>query len=232
MSPLLANIYLHYVLDLWLHAWRKKQARGDVVAVRFADDFIVGFEHEEDGRRFLDELRERLRKFALELHPDKTCLIEFGRYARANRHKRGERGAPETFCSLGFVHICGLSKAGRFLLLRHTDKKRMLATLQALKPVLARRRHDPIPEQGRWLASVVRGYIAYYAVPTHRAVARFRSDVIRAWCRQLRQRSHRHRLDWRRMTRIADRWLPPARVQHPWPDDRFRAKTRGGSRVR
>jgi len=173
----------------------------------------VGFEREEDGRRFLDDLRGRLRNFGLELHPDKTRLIEFGRNANANRQERGERGAAETFCFLGFVHICGWSRAGRYMLLRRTDKKRMRATLQALKPALARRRHDPIPEQGRWLGSVVRGYLAYYAVPTNsRAIGRVRSEIVRARCRHLRQRSQRHRIDWRRMTRIANRWLPPARI--------------------
>jgi RNA-directed DNA polymerase len=232
-SPLLANIYLHYVLDLWVQQWRRRHARGDVVIVRYSDDFIVGFEHEEEARRFLDELRERLRSFALELHPDKTRLIEFGRFALAKRTARGERGAPETFRFLGLLHICGRSRTGRFMLTRHTDMKRMRATLQAVKTALARRRHDPIDGQGRWLGSVVRGYLAYHAVPTNsHAIGRFRSEVIRLWCRNLRQRSQRHRLDWKRMTSIADRWLPPARTQHPWPDDRFRATTRGRSPVR
>lgn len=225
VSPLLANIYLHYVLDLWVHQWRKRQARGDLVIVRFADDLVVGFEHEEDGRRFFEDLRGRLREFGLELHDDKTRLIEFGRYANAKRRGRGERGAAETFSFLGFVHICGKSRRGRFLLTRHTDPKRMRATLKAINVALKRRRHDPVPEQGRWLGSVVRGYFAYFAVPTNSQVmVRFRSEVIRHWRRHLCQRSQRHRLNWRRMTRLADRWLPPARVQHPWPEDRFHAK--------
>ena len=231
-SPLLANVYLHYVLDLWVRQWRQRNAQGDVVFVRYCDDFIVGFEHENEARQFLEELRERLRKFALELHPDKTRLIEFGRDAVASRSARGER-APETFRFLGFLHMCGWSRSGRFVLVRRTDSQRMRATLQAVKAVLVRKRHDPVPDQGRWLGSVVRGYLAYFAVPTNsRAVGRFRSEVIRMWCRSLRRRSQRHRLDWRRMTLIADRWLPPARIQHPWPDDRFRAKIRGGSPVR
>ena len=233
VSPLLANIYLHYVYDLWVHHWRRRHAHGDVVVVRYADDTVVGFEHEEDGRQFLEDLRERFRKFTLELHPDKTRLIEFGRYANAKRLARGDCGAAETFRFLGLVHICGKSRRGRFVLARHTDPKRMRATLQALKGAMARRRHDPINEQGRWLAAVVRGYFGYHAVPTNsHAIGRFRTEVIRMWVKSLRRRSQRHRLNWKRMTRLANRWLPPARIQHPWPDERFYAKTRGGSRVR
>jgi hypothetical protein len=233
VSPLLANIYLHYALDLWVHQWRKRTARGEVVVVRYADDFVVGFEHEEDGKKFHEDLRERLRKFQLELHSDKTRLIEFGRDANAKRLRRGERGAAETFRFLGLVHICGKSRRGYFLLTRHTDSKRMRTTLRALKSAMARRRHEPVDAQGRWLGSVVRGYFAYHAVPTNsRAIGRFRTEVIRTWEKSLRRRSQRHRLNWKRMTRLADRWLPPARIQHPWPDERFYAKTRGGSPVR
>lgn len=232
-SPLLANIYLHYALDLWVHQWRKRTARGEVVVVRYADDFVVGFEHEEDGKKFHEDLRERLRKFKLELHSDKTRLIEFGRDANAKRLRRGERGAAESFRFLGLVHICGKSRRGYFLLTRHTDSKRMRTTLRALKSAMARRRHEPVDAQGRWLGSVVRGYFAYHAVPTNsRAIGRFRTEVIRTWEKSLRRRSQRHRLNWKRMTRLADRWLPPARIQHPWPDERFYAKTRGGSPVR
>jgi len=232
ISPLLANIYLHYALDLWAHQWRQ-QARGDVVIVRYADDLVVGFEHEDEAKRFWADLRERLRKFALELHPDKTRLIEFGRYAKARRTRRGERGSPETFRFLGFLHACGSSRRGSFLLTRRSDLKRMRVTLQAVKETMTRRRHDPVDEQGKWLGQVVRGYLGYFAVPTNsRSIGRFRSEVIRMWCRNLRQRSHRHRLTWQRMTRIADRWLPPARIQHPWPEDRFHAKTQGRSPVR
>lgn len=225
MSPLLANIYLHYVLDLWVHQWRRRYARGEFIIVRYADDFAVGFEYEEDGRRFLDDLRGRLRKFALELHDDKTRLIEFGRRANANRRARGERGAAETFTFLGFVHICGRSRRGRFLLTRHTDPKRMRATLRAINMALKRRRHDPVPEQGKWLGSVVRGYLAYFAVPTNsQVIARFRSEVIRHWRRHLCQRSQRHHLNWNRMRRLANRWIPPAKVQHPYPEARFRVR--------
>lgn len=233
VSPLLANIYLHYVFDLWVHQWRQKHAHGDVVVVRYADDFVVGFEREGEGRRFLEDLRERFRKFGLELHPDKTRLIEFGRFANANRLQRGERGSAETFRFLGLVHSCGRSLRGRFSLTRHTDTKRMRTTLQALRGAMMRRRHEPVGEQGRWLGSVLRGYFAYYAVPTNsRAIGRFRTEVIRAWVKCLRQRSQRHRLNWKRMTKLAGRWLPPARIQHPWPDARFYAKTQGGSPVR
>ena len=233
VSPLLANIYLHYVFDLWIHQWRQRKARGEVVVVRYADDFVVGFEHEEDGKRFLEELRERFRKFKLELHSDKTRFIQFGRYANERRLERDERGAPETFRFLGLVHICGKSHRGGFLLLRHTDSKRMRATLHALKQAMERRRHAPVDEQGRWLGSVVRGYFAYHAVPTNiRGIGRFRTQLIRTWAKSLRRRSQRHRLNWNRMTRLADRWLPAASIQHPWPTERFYAKTRGGSPVR
>jgi len=205
VSPLLANLYLHYVLDLWAHQWRRRHARGDLVIVRYADDFAVGFEHEEDGRRFLEDLRGRLREFKLELLENKTRLIEFGRYANANRRRRGECGAAETFCFLGFVHIRGRSRRGRFLLTRHTDPKRMRARLKAIVD-LKRRRHDPVPEQRRWLGRVVRGYLAYFAVPTNSVVvARFRSEVIRHWRRHLCQRSRRHRFNWGRMSRLANR---------------------------
>ena len=198
-----------------------------------ATRLVVGFEYEEDGRRFHEDLRERLRAFKLELHEAKTRLIEFGRRANANRRRRGDCGAAETFSFLGFVHICGWSRRGQFLLTRHTDPKRMRATLKAINEALKRRRHDPVPEQGRWLGSVIRGYLAYFAVPTNSVVvSRFRSEVIRHWRRHLCQRSQRHRLNWGRMTRLANRWLPPARIQHPWPDQRFHATTRGGSPVR
>jgi hypothetical protein len=153
VSPLLANIYLHYVLDLWVHQWRSRNARGDLVIVRYADDLVVGFEHEEDGRQFLEDLRGRLQKFALELHDGKTRLIEFGRYANANRLRRGERGAAETFSFLGFVHICGRSRRGRFLLTRRTDPKRMRATLKGINVALKRRRHDPVPVQGNFVSA-------------------------------------------------------------------------------
>jgi group II intron reverse transcriptase/maturase len=223
VSPLLANVYLHYVLDLWADWWRKRHARGDVIIVRFADDFIVGFEYREDAERFHSELRGRFAKFGLELHPDKTRLIEFGRHAARNRAARGE-GKPETLDFLGFTHICAKSKSGRFWVRRITISKRMRAKLKAVKDQLRRRMHQPIPVQGRWLARVVRGHMAYYAVPGNtKAVAAFRDQVTRHWHKTLRRRSQKTRVNWTRMDRIATRWLPRARTMHPFPDARFAA---------
>jgi len=231
-SPLLANVYLHYVLDLWADWWRRRNAHGDVIIVRWADDFIVGFEHQEDALRFLTDLRERFAKFGLELHPDKTRLIEFGRHAARRRRARG-LGRPETFDFLGFTHLCGTSKKGRFWLRRITITKRMRAKLREVNDQLKRRRHQPIPEQGQWLASVVRGHRAYYAVPGNTdAVAAFRTQVTRHWYKALRRRSQRTRLNWERMNRLANRWLPPARVMHPFPEMRFDVRTQGRSPVR
>jgi group II intron reverse transcriptase/maturase len=225
VSPLLANLYLHHVYDLWVDWWRRHRARGDVITVRFADDFIVGFEHEEDARRFLVELRERFARFGLELHPDKTRLIEFGRHAARRRNERG-LGKPETFDFLGFTHICAKSRSGRFWLRRITISKRMRAKLREVNDQLKRRRHQPIPEQGRWLASVVRGHAAYYAVPGNTdAVSTFRYQVTRRWYAALRRRSQRTRLTWERMCRIATRWIPKVRVVHPFPAARFAART-------
>jgi group II intron reverse transcriptase/maturase len=222
-SPLLANVYLHYVLDLWADWWRKRHADGDVVIVRFADDFIVGFEYQEDAERFLDELRGRFAKFGLELHPGKTRLIEFGRHAARHRKARGP-GKPETFDFLGFTHICATAGSGRFWLKRITISKRMRAKLKEVKGQLTQRMHLPVPEQGRWLASVLRGHMAYYAVPGNiQAVAAFRDQAIRHWRRTLRRRSQKTRINWERMDRIATRWLPRARVMHPFPEVRFTA---------
>ena len=223
VSPLLANVYLHYVLDLWAEWWRKRHARGDVIIVRWADDFIVGFEHRSDAERFLAGLRERFARFGLELHPDKTRLIEFGRFAAANRAARGE-GKPETFGFLGFTHICARSKSGRFWIRRITNSKRMRAKLKEVTSLLRRRRYLPIPEQGRWLASVVRGHMAYYAVPGNAgAVNAFRTQLTRRWYQALRRRSQKARINWMRMNRITARWLPPTRVMHPFPEARFTA---------
>ena len=206
VSPLLANVYLHYVFDQWAEWWRRRHARGDVIIVRFADDFIVGFEHQGDAKQFLQDLRERFAKFSLELHPGKTRLIEFGRFAAERRAARG-LGKPETFDFLGFTHICGKTREGRFWLRRITISKRLRAKLREVNDQLKRRRHQPIPEQGRWLGSVVRGHLAYYAVPGNvRAVRSFRTQVTRHWCAALRNRSQRHRLTWDRMNRLATRW--------------------------
>jgi RNA-directed DNA polymerase len=222
VSPLLANVYLHYALDLWADWWRRQPGRGEVIIVRWADDFIVGFEHEEDAQAFLAELRERFAKFGLELHPDKTRLIEFGRNADWRRRRRG-LGRPETFDFLGLTHICARAKGGRFWVRRITIAKRMRAKLKQINIELKRRRHLPLPEQGAWLRSVVQGHLAYYAVPGNIvAVAAFRTQVTRSWFKALRRRSQRTRLNWKRMNRLANRCLPPARVRHPFPDVRFR----------
>jgi RNA-directed DNA polymerase len=233
VSPLLANVYAHYVLDLWAHQWRTRHARGDVVIVRWADDFVVGFEHREDAERFWSDLRDRLATFGLELNAGKTRLIEFGRHAARNRKAR-RLGKPETFQFLGFTHACGKTrKTGRFKLRRITDSKRVRAKLLAVKREMARRMHQPIPEQGRWLASVLRGHYGYYAVPDNiEALRAFREGLIRHWLRSLRRRSQRHRLSWERMRRLADRWLPQPRILHPWPEQRFAASTQGRSPVR
>jgi RNA-directed DNA polymerase len=231
-SPLLANVYLHYVLDLWAQWWRRRYAHGDVIIVRFADDFVAGFEHQADAQRFLTDLRERLAKFGLGLHPDKTRLIEFGRHAARQRAARGV-GKPETFDFLGFTHLCGKTKNGRFWLRRITISKRMRAKLREVNDQLKRNRHRPIPVQGQWLRAVVQGHLAYYAVPGNTdAVAAFRTQVTRHWYKALRRRSQRTRINWERMNRIAKRWLPPARVKHPFPNARFDARTRGRSPVR
>lgn len=232
ISPLLANLYLHYVLDQWVEQWRKRQARGEMIVVRFADDTIYGFQRRGDGEKFLSDLRDRLRKFALELHPDKTRLLEFGRYACQRRREQG-KGKPATFDFLGFTHISAEDQEGKFLLKRQTMRKRMRQRLKTVKTELQRRRHQPITEQGKWLGSVVRGYFAYHAVPTNiHALQSFRTQVERHWLRSLQRRSQRHRLDWTSMRRLSARWLPTPRILHPWPDDRFDVRTRGKSPVR
>jgi group II intron reverse transcriptase/maturase len=231
-SPLLANVYLHYVFDLWAHQWRGRHASGEVIIVRYADDFIVGFERQRDAQRFLTDLRERLAKFALELAPEKTRLIRFGRFAARDRKARGE-GKPETFDFLGFKHCCSRTKNGSFLLKRITIAKRMAGKLHEVKDELKRRRHDPIPDQGRWLGSVVRGHYAYYAVPGNNdAINAFYNQATRHWYRSLRRRSQRTRMTWPRMRRHSARWLPPPRRVHPFPNARFHARTQGRSPVR
>jgi RNA-directed DNA polymerase len=231
-SPLLANVYLHYVFDRWARQWRSRHAHGDVVIVRFADDFIAGFEHEKDARQFLADLRERFAKFGLELHPDKTRLIEFGRNASRARAARGV-GKPETFDFLGFTHMCAKTKTGRFWIKRKTISKRMRAKLADVKDQLKARRHHSIPEQGRWVGSVVRGHFAYYAVPGNSdALEAFRAGVIHHWFNTLRRRSQRTCLTWDRMRRLVLRWLPSTRILHPLPYARFDARTQGRSPVR
>ena len=221
ISPLLANIYLHYVLDLWAVRWRQREATGDMIIVRYADDFIVGFQHESDARRFLDEMRERLQKFALTLHPEKTRLIEFGRFAAERRQRRG-LGKPETFNFLGFTFICGKTRQGKFQIKRKTRRDRMRAKLKMIKAEMWRRMHQPIPVQGTWLWYVVNGYFNYHAVPTNaRALHVFRHHVTDLWRRTLRRRSQKDRLTWAQMTQLADDWLPKPIILHPWPSERF-----------
>ena len=220
-SPLLANVYLHYVFDLWANRWRQREATGDMIIVRYADDIVVGFEHEADARRFWEAMRERLQEFALSLHPDKTRLLEFGRFAAANRKRRG-LGKPETFTFLGFTFICGRTRRGDFQIHRKTRRDRMQAKLTEIKEELRRRMHQSIPQQGRWLRQVVTGYYNYHAVPTNsRALEAFHYHVIDLWRRTLRRRSQKVGSTWERIARIANDWLPKPRILHPWPQQRF-----------
>jgi RNA-directed DNA polymerase len=224
ISPLLANIYLHYSLDLWAERWRRREATGDMIIVRYADDVVVGFEHESDARRFWDAMRERLQKFSLSLHPDKTRLVEFGRFAAANRNWRG-LGKPETFDFLGFTLICSKSRRGRFLLKRRSRSDRMKAKLKDVSNELRHRMHQSIPEQGKWLKQVITGYFAYHAVPTNSAaLVTFRDQIIARWRWVLHRRSQKSALTWTRMTKLADDWLPKPRILHPWPNQRFVVK--------
>ena len=220
-SPLLANLYLHYVFDLWAQRWRHHHAQGNVIFVRYADDIVAGFEHKADAQRFHADLQQRMEKFALSLHPDKTRLIEFGRFAAKDRAQRG-LGKPETFDYLGLTHICGRSRQGAFQLKRKSRRDRMRAKLRAIKDELRRRMHDPIQQQGRWLGLVVRGYFAYHAVPTNIAsLTAFRQHVVDLWRRALKRRSQKDRTTWCRIAVLADEFLPAPRILHPWPDARF-----------
>ncbi len=223
-SPLLANVYLHYVLDLWAERWRRREARGDMIIVRYADDVVAGFEREDDARRFLDAVRARFEEFALSLHPDKTRLIEFGRHAAAKRERLGP-GKPETFNFLGFTFICGKSRQGKFLIKRKSRRDRMQAKLKEVKEELRKRRHQPIPEQGKWLKQVVTGFFNYHAVPTNsQTLKAFRNHVVDLWRRTLRRRSQKDRTAWMRIVKLADDWLPKPRILHPWPNQRFAVK--------
>ena len=224
ISPLLANIYLHYSLDLWAERWRRHEATGDMIIVRYADDVVVGFEHESDARRFWDAMRERLQKFSLSLHPEKTRLLEFGRHAATNRKRRG-LGKPETFNFLGFTFICGKSLRGRFLLKRRSRRDRMKAKLKEVAGELRQRMHQSIPAQGIWLKQVVTGYFAYHAVPTNwAALGAFRDGITRRWWWTLRRRSQKSALNWTRMKQLAGDWLPKPQILHPWPNQRFAVK--------
>ena len=221
ISPLLANVYLHYVFDLWAERWRRREATGDMIMVRYADDIVVGFQHERDARRFWDAMRDRLREFSLSLHPEKTRLIEFGRFAAQNCKRRG-RSKPETFKFLGFVLICDKSRRGDFQVRRKSRQDRMRAKLREIKEALRQRINRPIPETGKWLAHVVSGYFAYHAVPTNGlALSAFRYHVLVLWHRQLCRRSQRARVLWTRMTKLADEFLPKPQLLHQWPNVRF-----------
>ncbi len=232
ISPLLANIYLHYVFDLWSHAWRRRHANGDVIVVRYADDVVVGFQHKADAERFLKELRARFRKFNLELHPDKTRLLEFGRFAAKDRRKRG-LGKPETFDFLGFTHMCSRTRKGKFTVRRKTMRKKMQAKIAQVRQQLKRRMHQPIRKVGAWLRSVLLGHYQYYAVPRNsKALGTFRYRVTRMWRRTLTRRSQKGGINWKRMNRLVKRWLPSPRIIHPYPDQRLRVNTRGRSPVR
>jgi len=221
ISPLLGNIYLHYAFDLWAHHWRGNQAMGDVIVVRYADDFVVGFQHRTEAASFLTELRVRLAKFGLTLHPEKTRLIEFGRFAARDRRRRGE-GKPSTFDFLGFTHYCGKTRNGKFAVRRRTMSKRLRRKLKEVKAELRRRMHDPIPEVGTWLKSVLDGHFRYYGVPHNKpALDAFRSEVARLWKRTLSRRSQKGYVTWERIGRLKRRWFPSARIHHPYPDQRL-----------
>lgn len=233
ISPLLANVFLHYVLDLWADQWRNTKARGEVVIVRYADDFVLGFQHRDEAKRFLEELRERMQSFGLTLHPDKTRLIEFGRYAERDRRNRGV-GSPETFKFLGFTHMCGKTrKRGKFIVNRKTLGKRLRAKLDEIRTELYMIRHRPIKEHGKWLRSVVNGYLNYHAIPGNwRSMAAFVRECARSWLHALRRRSQRSRMTWARFQNILDAWLPRLTIRHPYPTERLDAKTQGRSRMR
>jgi RNA-directed DNA polymerase len=221
ISPLLANIYLHYVFDLWIEQWRKTQAKGDVLVVRFADDFVAGFQHRKEAEQLLGDLRERFSKFGLKLHPDKTRLIEFGRFAAQDRRGRGE-GKPETFNFLGFTHCCGTDQRGKFTVIRKTMRQRMLKKLKEVNLELRRRMHQRVDEQGRYVQALIRGHLNYYGVPLNsRPIRAFRTLVIRLWKRWLSRRSQRGAVPWDRMQRYIDRWVPLATLCHPYPSVRF-----------
>jgi group II intron reverse transcriptase/maturase len=233
ISPLLANIYLHYVLDLWVQQWRRRHARGDVIIVRWADDFVVGFQYGDEASRFKEAVRDRLQKFSLELHPEKTRLIRFGRFARRDCERFDGRSKPETFNFLGFTHYCGVNLNRKFMVGRITQRKRLTAKLHEVKAELRERMHQPIDEQRDWLTSVIPGYFAYHAIPGNwAALGSFRTQCTRLWYKTLRRRSQKSRLTWDRMKELAKAWLPPARILHPWPEQRFAVFIQGRSRMR
>ncbi len=219
---MLANIFLHYVYDLWVQHWRTKEAYGEVIVVRYADDTVVGFQYESEAKQFQEKLKKRLQKFGLELHPDKTRLIEFGRFAEVNRERRNE-GKPDTFTFLGFTHICGKrEKDGKFCILRHTIKKKMRTKLKEIKKDLRFRMHKPLQETGQWLRSVINGHNIYYGVPGNAdAMSNFRYTIGRMWMKTVRRRSHKGRMTWEKFAVIKERWLPKPKCWHPFPYERF-----------
>ena len=226
ISPVLANVFLHYVLDLWVHRWRARHARGEVIIVRYADDFVLGFQYQDDAQRFMDDLKERLQGFELELHPEKTRLIEFGRHAEARRRARG-LGRPETFDFLGFTHYCRKTRKGRFGLGRKPIAKRMTRTLQGIAQVLSKRMHGDVRDTARWLGRVLSGWLNYYAVPTsYRYLHRFVARLKRTWLHTLRRRSQKDRFSWMRLEALCARAWPKVRIVHPWPNQRFAVKHR------
>jgi RNA-directed DNA polymerase len=221
ISPLISNIYLHHVFDIWAQQWRQAPGRGCMTVVRYADDFVCGFEREADARAFLADLKVRMETYGLSLHPEKTRLIEFGRFAAENRASRGMR-KPETFTFLGFIHICGRTRRGKFAITRKSRSDRMRNKLHEIKEQLRHRINESIPEQGKWLGQIVRGYFAYHAVPGNfRALKTFRWNIGIEWLRLLRRRSQRGECSWEKLTRLAEQWLPMPRILHPWPNIRF-----------
>ena len=233
ISPLLSNVYLHYVLDLWVQRWRTRYTQGDIIIVRWADDFVLGFQYQADAKRFLEELHARFSKFSLELHPDKTRLIRFGRFARRDSKRLDGRRKPETFNFLGFTHCCGVRPSGKFMIIRKSIRKRFVSKLREIHRELRARMHQEVGEQGKWLQAVVRGYFAYHAVPCNwERIGTFRTQIARLWYKILRRRSQKTPLTWDKMNKLVVQWLPPARILHPWPEQRFLATTRGKSPVR
>jgi len=233
ISPLLANLYLHYAFDQWVQQWRTRTGWGRVIVVRYADDFVLGFQHEGTAKMFLAALKERLQKFNLELHPEKTRLLPFGRYTAGRREERGERGKRASFNFLGFTHLCARSRDGKFQLLRVTERKRMRIKLRGIKDELRRRMHRSVPSVGRWLRSVLQGHFNYYGVPLNgRALSAFRFHVVGLWYRTLRRRSQRTCVTWERMTRLSKRWIPPARITRSYPPNLPAVSTQGRSRMR
>jgi group II intron reverse transcriptase/maturase len=232
ISPLAANLYMHYVFDLWAQRWRRTATRGDMIVVRYLDDFIVGFQYRGDAERFLTALRERLGQFGLTLHPDKTRLLEFGRFVAQSRQARGQ-GKPETFQFLGFVHACGRTRKGWFMVHRRTAAERLRAKLQEVKAEVRQRRHAPVPEVGEWLGAVVRGHCQYYGIiGNSKAINRFRDEVSRLWHQALSRRSQKGWVKWERMQRLLQRWLPPAHIAHTHSSETLNIMMQGKSPVR